>query len=278
MNADPNQPTIAPYEPSARAEDDQASSTLANATVAYSSVSAIRTGLRRSLGLLLLAICAGLLSSVLLAQIVLNFIGVTGGAQSPARYFIWEHASPSRRWLVAEFPISLGTTGLQVMPIDPQIRPENVLSEAKWSSIPLGWAPTMPSYEFYRQRVAVASGWPLRCVWLARDNPTLSQPSNLDVHDLELGSVHIATGILWPGLLFDALCFGAIWYPVLFAPGLIRRARRRRRGQCTACGYNLAATPQTCPCPECGTISRQTTSPTMAAAVVARRESEHRQG
>lgn len=36
--------------------------------------------------------------------------------------------------------------------------------------------------------------------------------------------------------------------------GPLLRERRRRRGQCQACGYNMAGVPSENPCPECGAV------------------------
>ena len=58
------------------------------------------------------------------------------------------------------------------------------------------------------------------------------------------------------GFLIDATLYAALWWLILFAPAATRRFRRRRRGRCIHCGYDLAglrrdddATPT---CPECG--------------------------
>ena len=56
------------------------------------------------------------------------------------------------------------------------------------------------------------------------------------------------TTLIFPHWLLGAMLAIA---PVSFAPRLIRRARRRRHGQCPNCGYDLRASPGRCP--ECGT-------------------------
>jgi hypothetical protein len=59
------------------------------------------------------------------------------------------------------------------------------------------------------------------------------------------------------------------WFPISvlgLAFVFFVRARRRRRirpGQCTACGYDLRATPEKCP--ECGADARRIGAPASAA-------------
>lgn len=55
----------------------------------------------------------------------------------------------------------------------------------------------------------------------------------------------------WPGMILNSLV-GAIGIWVLVVlPAAVRRARRRRRGLCAACGYDLAGVGGGV-CPECG--------------------------
>ena len=56
---------------------------------------------------------------------------------------------------------------------------------------------------------------------------------------------------LWPGAALNMLVFAAGWLVILLAPRAIRRTRRRRRGACERCGYDLRGTPSG-GCPECG--------------------------
>lgn len=55
-----------------------------------------------------------------------------------------------------------------------------------------------------------------------------------------------------PGLLANTAVYGAAWWLILFAPGVIRRWRRRRRGACVACGYDRRGIGAAAACPECG--------------------------
>ncbi|HEY2587909.1 MAG TPA: hypothetical protein VGI81_19350 [Tepidisphaeraceae bacterium] len=84
---------------------------------------------------------------------------------------------------------------------------------------------------------------------------TLFDPSNEKWHFL---GFHVAAGTLgtW-GWKFNAILvpYWALLIPLAIPPltgfrRAIRRARRRRRGQCLACGYDLRQSPERCP--ECG--------------------------
>lgn len=56
---------------------------------------------------------------------------------------------------------------------------------------------------------------------------------------------------IWSGFAVDAAIYCIIWFALLFTPGAIVRARRRRGGRCVACGYDLRAAADG-RCPECG--------------------------
>lgn len=53
-----------------------------------------------------------------------------------------------------------------------------------------------------------------------------------------------------PGVVLNTLGFGVAW-TLLFAPGVIRRSRRRWRGACVKCGYDRRGLGNAA-CPECG--------------------------
>lgn len=54
------------------------------------------------------------------------------------------------------------------------------------------------------------------------------------------------------GLIADTLFFATAWWMLLFGWRDLRRLRRRRKGRCERCTYDLHATPPNQPCPECG--------------------------
>ena len=62
-------------------------------------------------------------------------------------------------------------------------------------------------------------------------------------------------GGLWGFFRVQFLVMAGMWY-VADRPQAVRR-RRRERGQCVRCGYDLRETPQQCP--ECGAIPSQPT-------------------
>lgn len=53
----------------------------------------------------------------------------------------------------------------------------------------------------------------------------------------------------WPGFFIDAALYGGAVWILLVTPGVVVRWRRKRRGRCPACGYELAGLDT---CPECG--------------------------
>jgi hypothetical protein len=61
---------------------------------------------------------------------------------------------------------------------------------------------------------------------------------------------------LWPGFAINTIFYAAVLWIVFAAPGVIKRLRRRRRGQCIHCGYDLRGQSGSGNgaqrCPECG--------------------------
>ena len=103
-----------------------------------------------------------------------------------------------------------------------------------------------------------AYGLPFLC--LARKEANSSAP---DFWRIRTGSRTVARHVAlplrpWlPGLMADTACHAILWWPLIGLPGVIRRARRRRRGRCPGCGYDLRGSLGST-CPECGPPRRQT--------------------
>jgi len=56
---------------------------------------------------------------------------------------------------------------------------------------------------------------------------------------------------LWPGFTVNVLFYAFVWLGLLRVPHVVRRGRRMRRGECGACGYDVAGIAGGV-CPECG--------------------------
>lgn len=102
----------------------------------------------------------------------------------------------------------------------------------------------------------ILHGWPMRCLRsvtlvVGNDSGPVSQT---ETGVLWLGSsrsTYLAYLPLFPGLLLNTAFYGSIYFALGLGFVSLRRTRRRRRGQCPRCAYDLRAT--TAPvCPECG--------------------------
>jgi hypothetical protein len=132
----------------------------------------------------------------------------------------------------------------------------------------------MPGSSFDGFRRIRTVGWPCACLWGGVDLPgsgTVAAWPLTGRHPSvpsSFGSMSIGWPIdpansrgicgylpatpIWSGLAIDTLFYGTIAWALLFAPGAIRRVRRRRRGQCVQCGYDRAGLAAGAACPECG--------------------------
>ncbi len=113
-------------------------------------------------------------------------------------------------------------------------------------------------------RCDVAYGWP----WLAFRGGITDLAGSGREHDFgpELGLVATEEGPgmvmveprtmprvpIVPGVVVNTGLYGGAWGIVLWGPGAMRRWRRRRRGACTACGYDRRGIGAGALCPECG--------------------------
>jgi hypothetical protein len=106
-----------------------------------------------------------------------------------------------------------------------------------------------------------ARGWPFLAFWCWRTDPDSADPVryhgglNLsNPNDYETFGRVLPYQPVWRGLAGNTAAFAGAWLLLLSVPGLVRRAARpARRGNCTACGYQL--TPELECCPECGRLN-----------------------
>lgn len=98
--------------------------------------------------------------------------------------------------------------------------------------------------------VTYDAGWPLRVVRGAE-----VVPSNAADAAYRVGLWRVAGGVvpfwpIWMNLAASVAFYGAIVLIPMWASRRVRGFRRRKRGWCAACGYDLAG--QGVRCPECG--------------------------
>lgn len=122
----------------------------------------------------------------------------------------------------------------------------------------------------YVQRRIEIRGWPMPAMWWALEaapNPygywPLEAMNGLVISKTWQGPVREYPGDkpfvlpLLPaglGFLVDAAFYGVLWTIPLLAIPAWRRARRRSRGLCPLCGYDLKGAGPGAPCPECGPV------------------------
>lgn len=105
-------------------------------------------------------------------------------------------------------------------------------------------------------------GWPVRAMWCyyrsTRSSATSSWHGGIAFRETTVatgwygGSMDVLPILpIWSGLIVNTAVYGGAWWLVLIGPRRARRWRRRRRGWCVACGYDLEGQ-VVGGCPECG--------------------------
>ncbi|HVP73364.1 MAG TPA: hypothetical protein VMS30_06465 [Phycisphaerales bacterium] len=106
------------------------------------------------------------------------------------------------------------------------------------------------------QAAPLAQGWPLAALWCEFPDYNTIQGGILLSREAVPNSYLVIEHVLafrpiWRGFALDTTIYGIAWFAMLFVPGLVRRANRRRQNRCTACGYDLRGS-KDARCPECG--------------------------
>jgi hypothetical protein len=132
----------------------------------------------------------------------------------------------------------------------------------RWAHLwdPADWPPDQDFFRRPREytEIEVGAGWPLPAFGMDWGN---ARPNEYR------GGMELATkpgsGLrfrLWRpiplGLLLDSLFWGAPLVALVGAARLWTQVRRRRRGACTACGYDLRGLADGALCPECGAAGK----------------------
>lgn len=169
---------------------------------------------------------------------------------------------------VRDLPPRLATAAEATMPLLPVRRlddtPFGRLAKPTWARLPETYDLGGHDGLCMANVRSVAIGWPCRCLMY-------TQPfTGVDVGDRVLTPLvplpdsgyvrwrhHLLPADPIPsGFLLDTLFYAAPWWLILITPGALKRFRRRRRGRCIHCGYDLAGLPAedkvTPTCPECG--------------------------
>ncbi len=136
---------------------------------------------------------------------------------------------------------------------------------AAYSSDPLQWGSLTSSAGPPPDIVIgadTAFGWPWPCMWdQVRGKLNGNTTTASELH----GAIHIRGAVdtrgrdfqalplrpIWSTFLANTLLYAAAWFAILWLPAVLRRKRRRHRGACLACGYDLRGKIET-GCPECG--------------------------
>jgi hypothetical protein len=141
-----------------------------------------------------------------------------------------------------------------------RLRTEITVFHEEWESPEAHWPHTA-------EAIRMRSGWPLRSTehwrWRSagrRDGEVWGSDEGIEV---AVVGRYIFPGLqsvtwlplrpLWISLTINSAFYGALLWVIWFTPGAMKRSRRRRRGRCVKCGYDLRGrSDDRSACPECG--------------------------
>lgn len=205
-----------------------------------------RTGAPRSI---VAALGAGTLSTILVAVIAAavppKLIGWGGSGMRQYEDEVWEF--DVNRWP--------GVTHVLVSRIESPF--VHGIEPPYWSALAYQDRPRMLSDDrrgLNDWKHEMAAGWPLRALRGELVNSSIRLDNSTPAESRSLIRVGPEKVIPFRPLILgfagDLVLYSTAWASLLFAPGWIRSAARRRRGACVQCGYELSGI--TGPCPECG--------------------------
>jgi hypothetical protein len=140
--------------------------------------------------------------------------------------------------------------------------------------VPWGWN-TKPKSGAFSVRTVKISGWPLPCLYsLYEAVPNPAMWPHKAISGLVMSDSWTGFGVKWAGempvafpyrprwapVLVNVLFYGAIWAGLMTLAHKGVRGRRRRRGQCESCRYDLRGLAPGAPCPECGALTSRIVS------------------
>lgn len=126
---------------------------------------------------------------------------------------------------------------------------------------PWEFAAVRAGLSFHRGIAAAeARGWPcaaVRCyVHEEPEGPwsegAIELRANRPAANRAMGAILLPFLPYWTGLLADTLFYAVLFAGLHQLAGFTMRARRRKRGRCAGCGYDLQGLDSSGACPECG--------------------------
>jgi len=225
----------------------------------------------RSVRLATVLVCSLLLGasvSFVVAQAVVYF-----GDHPPRRYRIyitdrvmggqWRSAWGVTVVLIREGYLPPLHCGNQITP-DPKVLPQYAINDPAnhrlMTSADVPYWARYPdrSKGFYTPMISAGYGWPFRSMrWtearLRGQGMVLLEARYVDLTRFGFKNHrNYPTKVLWPGMLANASIYGAPTFAFFgFCSPAVRTARRRRRGVCPRCKYDLVHDYDS-GCPECG--------------------------
>ncbi len=138
------------------------------------------------------------------------------------------------------------------------------ISEAEWMGSRPGFMVNGGRQAIY---TGVSAGWPMRSLrgteWINRGLEGCAPPPLVQVPAwITKAGWKLPVSPLWPGFMVNTLLYaGLVWGAVRCVPAW-KRWRRRKRGLCEGCGYDLRGLPSgSASCPECGRAGSARPSP-----------------